>query len=454
MVTDLPPIDDRAAGAPVNATEGLLPQEAAAIAELKTALAAAIRSPAPAAAAMAAHQVALSRAPNQAARINALLNQFFKDNPRLAATASVGSAGPGGSARTSTSSSGGGGNNKKEFVVVPVLYGTDRAPIKGLSLPQWREQVRAKGSKVAYYGDEHDLSRGINCGWCFVSVPVRVHEEGNVERPPMFEKESLASDFTLRGLIPLEGVEMKARILELARRSKEKNDAFVFIHGYNVAFNDAVMRTAQIAYDFGFAGAPILFSWPSSGGYSDYMRDGESVHLAVDSLYRFLDEIVLKSGAKKVHLIAHSMGNRLLVRALKKFSEQGRSGLFGEIVLAAPDVPQIEFSIAGPERIAALGERVTLYASSKDKALMSSAKFNKRSRLGESGEKLFLAPGIDSIDASEVDTDMLHHSYFANAGPVVLDLARLLVAGVGPNASPRNLRSEPRDGSLFWRVGK
>jgi esterase/lipase superfamily enzyme len=312
--------------------------------------------------------------------------------------------------------------------------------------------VQEKGSTVAYFGDEHDTT-GIHYGYCTVSVPAAVHQEGALERPPWYRKENLAYDFTLRRLIPLDAQQMKDRIAQLASRSAE-NDAFVFIHGYNVAFNDAVMRTAQIAYDFGFRGAPMLFSWPSSGALQNYPRDGESVNLAVNALYRFFDDIVLKAGTKKVHLLAHSMGNRLLLRTLQKFSDEGRGALFGEIIFAAPDVPQVEFSSVGPGKIAALGQRVTLYASSKDNALMASAKFNDRPRLGESGAKLFLADGIDSIDASEVDTDMLHHSYFANAKPVMLDLARLLVKGVGPNADPRNLKAGLRDGLRFWLVGK
>ncbi|SIT51767.1 conserved hypothetical protein [Paraburkholderia piptadeniae] len=33
----------------------------------------------------------------------------------------------------------------------------------------------------------------------------------------------------------------------------------LFIHGYNVSFEDAAMRTAQMAYDLDFAGAPVFF---------------------------------------------------------------------------------------------------------------------------------------------------------------------------------------------------
>lgn len=394
-----------------------------------------------------AMSTALSRvSPGERERVWSAYNEFISSNPQTQAVAAA--------PTTTASPMGGRGASrpKKEFVMVPVLYATDREPIKGLTLDQWREQFRAKGSQVAYFSDEHDNTR-IHYGYCTVSVPEAVHRAGDLERPPWYRKENLVYDITLRRLIPLKPGQMKERIAQLASRSAD-NDAFVFIHGYNVAFNDAVMRTAQISYDFAFRGAPILFSWPSSGALRDYARDGESIDLAVDSLHHFLDDIVLKTGAKKIHLVAHSMGNRLLLRTLKKFSDQGRSALFGEIIFAAADVPKREFTAADPRKIAALGRRVTIYASSKDHALVASARFNNSDRLGESGAKLFLADGIDSIDASEVDTDMLHHSYFANARPVILDLARLLALGVAPNVKPRELKPDTRGDLRFWLVGR
>jgi hypothetical protein len=47
-------------------------------------------------------------------------------------------------------------------------------------------------------------------------------------------------------------------------------EAFVFVHGYNESFEDAAIRTAQLAYDFGFKGAPIFYSWPSEGRLLGY----------------------------------------------------------------------------------------------------------------------------------------------------------------------------------------
>ena len=45
----------------------------------------------------------------------------------------------------------------------------------------------------------------------------------------------------------------------------------VFIHGFNVPFEDAIYRTAQLAHDLDFDGAPILYSWPSRGTMLGYV---------------------------------------------------------------------------------------------------------------------------------------------------------------------------------------
>ena len=97
---------------------------------------------------------------------------------------------------------------------------------------------------------------------------------------------------------------------EAAWQDRRVQEALVFIHGYNVSFENAVKRTAQIAYDLQFPGAPVCYSWPSRGGLADYTRDENQAEWTVVHLHTFLQELVQQSGAKSVHLIAHSMGNR------------------------------------------------------------------------------------------------------------------------------------------------
>ena len=112
------------------------------------------------------------------------------------------------------------------------------------------------------------------------------------------------------------GYEFRNALLLSVDKSSEK-DAFVFVHGFNVTFAEAARRTAQLAHDLGFNGAPILYSWPSRATLVGYVGDQDDAELTAGNLRRFLYKIVAESGARRIHLIAHSMGNRALTYALR-----------------------------------------------------------------------------------------------------------------------------------------
>ena len=153
----------------------------------------------------------------------------------------------------------------------------------------------------------------------------------------------------------------------------DKKTAFVFIHGFNVAFEAAVKRTAQLNRDMKFPGVPILYSWASGAAKRLYAKDEETVALTVDRLVAFLKKLTETSGAAEIHLIAHSMGNRALINALKGLQVPSSTARkpFKQVVLTAPDVPRqdAEKFIAAAN---ANAERVTLYASNRDRALLLS----------------------------------------------------------------------------------
>ena len=68
--------------------------------------------------------------------------------------------------------------------------------------------------------------------------------------------------------------------------------------------------------------------------------DETNAEWAVPDLKRFLADLGARSGARKIHLIAHSMGNRALTNALRELSTQADADLsaFQEVILAAPDI--------------------------------------------------------------------------------------------------------------------
>jgi esterase/lipase superfamily enzyme len=106
-----------------------------------------------------------------------------------------------------------------------------------------------------------------------------------------------------------------------------------------------------------------------------------------------------------------------------------------QIILAAPDIDQAIFIQKIMPRMcrATIPPRITLYASSNDKALLVSSKIRSlQPRLGMGGEHLFITDGIETIDASEVDTDWLGHGYFAETKTLINDIF-LVLKGMPPD---------------------
>ncbi len=242
------------------------------------------------------------------------------------------------------------------------------------------------------------------------------------------------------------------------RRLREKiwyggaGETFVFVHGFNNDFEDAAVRTAEIWYDVGFAGPPILFSWPSRGGkfwrgILGYFADSETMKWSANHLKEFLVDLVEETSAERlhageparIHLIAHSMGSHALVRALllvgDDLAKRPQRPIFCDVVLAAPDIDRDIFQdLMVLELVRSrLAEHYTLYASSADAVLRTSAALQVYPRIGQADEGLVAVdhPDFDTIDASAVRSGWLelNHDYFVTEPRVIRDLIQLLRLG-------------------------
>jgi esterase/lipase superfamily enzyme len=221
--------------------------------------------------------------------------------------------------------------------------------------------------------------------------------------------------------------------LQDAVKASPRRELLVFIHGFNVSFDDAVRRTAQIAFDLKFSGAPVCYSWPSQGGILKYTVDETNAAWTVPHLKQFLLSIVGRTGAESINLIAHSMGNRALTSALRDVALEmrERKALFNQVILAAT------------------ARQFTLYASSDDQALRASRKVHGYPRAGDSGDDLVVVNGIQTIDVSGIDTSFLGHSYYASNDAILADLHEL-VHGAMPAARRSLLSPAVRDGLPYW----
>jgi esterase/lipase superfamily enzyme len=317
------------------------------------------------------------------------------------------------------------GKQNQDFATVRVFYGTNRAPSGELK-------------PALYYGK----ARGpLQFGYLDVTIP-KIHKEAELETQPRWAEFVLDAGEARSRYVLLDKVTPLAqgdflRALQQQIKSSRSRDVFIFVHGFNNTFEDAARRAAQLAYDLDFDGTPMLYSWPSQASTTAYAADEAAVGVGGLKMADFLDLVVAHSGAERIHLLAHSMGNRALLEALQTYlarrTPQDRQHIFGQIVFTAPDVDR-EYFMDAIEPLRSSADRVTLYASDNDYALRSSEFIHDAPRAGSAGRSIIALAGLDTIDMSALraDGDPLGHSYFAANGGAIFDVFRLLWRGDPP----------------------
>jgi len=320
----------------------------------------------------------------------------------------------------------------------------------------------ASGTLVAVRQAEHvgprytsDRSPGgqVQLGLCEVTIP-KTHQIGELEAPSILRleiKPDADRHVILRKTERLAD-EPYYELLRARVAASPRKELFVFVHGFNVTFEDAARRTAQIQKDLAYQGAPVFFSWPAHDKFIlTYKADEANVSWSAAHLKKFLLDVTRESQAESINLIAHSMGNRALTVALKELQLELRdqSRLFNQVILAAPDIDSDEFRESIVPGMTRTANRFTLYASARDEALAASQLVHRGPRAGDAGRGLVVVPGIDTIDVTQIDTSTFGHTYYGSSDPVLRDLGLLLTRAVPPEQrvwlSPAEL-----DGRPYW----
>ncbi len=267
-----------------------------------------------------------------------------------------------------------------------------------------------------------------------VTVPA-AHEIGKLERPRVGAKVNPAKHFaaTNAAIFPGDAAFREALEADIARNGGR---ALVFIHGYNTSFDKAVYRATQIAHDSRYPGTPVLFTWASAGSAIDYVYDNNSATIARNALGDTL-RLVASAGARRIDIVAHSMGNWVTMEALRQAAAAGDrdfGGRLGDVVLASPDIDIDVFKSQlrdyGPP-----DKPFIVVTAANDRALNLSGFIAGRSRAGDYADAQDLASyGVIVADLSNVDSGgSLNHTKFAD-NPVVVRMlgARLTDAdGLG-----------------------
>ncbi len=342
----------------------------------------------------------------------------------------------------------------------------DAESIKGMAKSGSGEKVSYKYEcKTVFYAtnrnivsNQDSLSFGKNMdkqikyGICNVTIP-EDHRIGRIERPTIFRlefSEDPSKHITIIDNKLFNDENSFHEEINNTMVSKKNESMLLFVHGFNVSFNDAAYRTAQISYDLEFDGVSMFYSWPSAESIWSYSKDEETSRVIVKFFSKIIEDIMKKTRVSEICFIAHSMGNRILTEALAEISQSEKYQVkISQIILAAPDIYTEIFEEIIHPKLKKFKGRMTLYASSKDKALIASKLMHGHRRLGESGKNIFVSPEIYTIDASKVDTSLMGHSYYGDNKSIISDIYYLIKHKLKPD-SRHTLKSAEIKNYKYW----
>jgi len=319
-----------------------------------------------------------------------------------------------------------------------VWFGTDR------------KAVITGGDLVGFLSERGDC---IRLGKCMVNIP-KSHAIGSLGSSWL--KRLFKGDDRLELLSTLEfdrGEFWQGLSNALQLDASGRKIGIVYVHGFNTSFEQAILRAAQIGFDIGIQSCMATFSWPSSGWYT---LDEASIEASEVNFASFISDFVSQTGVEKIHIIAHSMGNRLLMRSLNYLRQsrgaQHTAEVLGQAILAAPDVHQDTFRQFASS-FKHLAEQTTIYTSNKDRAIEASEFLHLAPRVGFF-PPIFVHSSLDTICVSDIDLSRLGHSYYADSRPVLSDIHRIVMTCDSPSLR-MGLRSlNLPSGETYWNLAR
>lgn len=327
----------------------------------------------------------------------------------------------------------------KDVIEVTTYYATNR------------KQTGSPDAAKVYSGG---VESTLHYGRAIVSIPP-THTPGNLELPSLWKLERVvdpSKHFVLKAVIPLSADNARKEMAQKLQAMSSKS-LLIFVHGFNMGFPEAALRTAQMAHDLKFPGMAFFYSWPSANQIRSYWQDEEIARLSEGAFEQLIDELS-QLPATDMYIVAHSMGNRIVGHALQARMDKGKETKnLRELLLAAPDINAEVFrAVIAPKLAAMQGTRTTIYASSSDIALKASKVVHGFRRVGETTGGVVTYPGIETVDASSASPALrgYGHFYVVDSRSVINDVKSIIERKV--SAKLRGLREIGASPNVHWRL--
>lgn len=221
----------------------------------------------------------------------------------------------------------------------------------------------------------------------------------------------------------------------------------IYIHGYGESFERNCRRGALLKDRLQLGDRLLLFSWPASN-YLTYAQDIDDLAASLTQLNELLTELLQHVAAENIVLMAHSLGSRGVVDALR--SRRQGDGKFSEAVFVAPDIRRDVFM----DNVSMLQDKVsdiTVYMSDNDRVLWISATVNASGRLGLAKEFDIDIDRVSVVDVTPTGTNDISGHMYHMFNPAVVEDLRVLF-GVPTEGGNRAYNRVAMETPGFWSL--
>ena len=182
----------------------------------------------------------------------------------------------------------------------------------------------------------------------------------------------------------------------------------------------------------------MLFAWPSHGNVLDYVYDKESATYSRDDLEYLLTRAALDPNVTDITVMAHSMGNWVMMEALRQMSIRHGHVLpkITNVIMASPDL-DVDVFRSQLLQIAEPRPHITIFLSQDDKALALSRRLGGNiDRVGavdpdkEPYKSKLIEFKLVVINLTHLRAgDAINHSKFAATPEIVRLIGKRLIEG-------------------------
>lgn len=342
---------------------------------------------------------------------------------------------------------------------VPLLYATNRSPATEDDKEPYYLRHKSDLVRLGIAGigvaEEGKTWENLN------KIEASKNSKGKAILEVMDIEEFGVLDSSVSPLTPQElkgGISESAKeqfLLELRSQLKQSQskDVFVFVHGYNVNFENPLLMTAQLWHYLGYKGSFISYGWPATPRATAYIKDLDTAAFSARSFRIFLDFLAEQEEIEQIHILGYSAGTRLVSNTLYQKAlqmseipakEAQQKTKLGTVILLSSDMDKALFASYLMDGQLNILNRMNLYSSSKDLVLIASEALHQTPRMGQTLKDSELDPAlrefishndkIKLIDVSNAEqiSSKNGHFYFMESPWVSSDILFSLLTGIGP----------------------